>query len=435
MRKWLIVLFIVGSLHAITLEEATKQALEHNPSLKANESAYHSAWWSSVNAFTDFLPKAKLNANYLDYGDLQRNNEYTYDKNMSIEVTQPIFLGGKVVLPALIMNDAKRIAKQSLQSERNKTISETHSKYYSVLEAKDLLLSAETVLAAAKESYKIAEVRFSVGQMAKADFLQIKADMLRKELNCLQLKNALKTSQLAFGNYLGRGGLVDADSLLLTAYQWEIGQIADWDLNLSEDKLQKILLLGKEMNPTLSIAKLNSEASHKTFLMAVGSFLPTVNLTFSKDYSYNKQNNYDDTQTTMLTASIPIFPLLDNYSEAAKSRYDYKKTVYTAKETENEIELSLQSVFYNLVTQAQSVYAAKVSWEAAQESFLQARERFEKGVIGTTDYLSIQTTYQSAADSYTKSIYDYLRQKASLANLIGYDNPQTLNQLILSEER
>ena len=139
----LLLICFIQNTAGLTLEEAKKIALENNPELLAKEEAKKSANWSVKGAMMSFLPSAQLTGNYTKYDpsipSMSPNTTQEDSKSYGVSITQPIFNGGKIWYNAKMQKDKEKIANYNLNNQFLQTITNVESKYFSVLEQKELL--------------------------------------------------------------------------------------------------------------------------------------------------------------------------------------------------------------------------------------------------------------------------------------------------------
>ncbi|MBN2460934.1 MAG: TolC family protein, partial [Candidatus Cloacimonetes bacterium] len=201
--------------------------------------------------------------------------------------------------------------------------------------------------------------------------------------------------------------------------------------NLHQEQIDKftdyITALGLDRNPSLRISHISRNISKKILLMAGGRFLPSLNLSYSRNWEkYDYQSDYEDSERLMLTAAIPIFPLLDNYSALSKARHDHKRSQYDLDAAEDGIKLALKSAVLNLITSAKSVYAARIALDYARETYEQMEERFRSNLLSTSELLDIELLLTSAENQYIISLFDFLRAKSTLQQQTGIEDEQLI---------
>lgn len=439
MRKIILAVIIIAfyltlNSEVLTLKDAKEIALKNNPDLLAEEHAKKSAKYDFWKSTLKLIPSVNLDGTYTEYkpefgmglgptADESRSYGYT--------ISQPIFNGGKIWLGSRIQNDAAKIADATYINKRLETIAEVESKYFSVLENQDLLETAKKDLQSSEIQLEIAKVRYETGTLSKADYLQLQSQKASKEVSMIQIENLYSISKIDLANFLQIPPEYTLETISLDLYETYLNNIQFLDPVQVKELISEVIEISKEKNPSLKMAELSKAINKKSVIMAGGNFLPSLNLSYSKTWEkYDYQDDYKDSERLMLIASAPIFPIADNAAEFAKAKHDYKKSYYDYRSAEDGIELGLKSSVLNLVASARSVYATKKALEFAEETYLQMEERFRNNIITTSNLLDVEVMLTSSRNQYTKSIYDFLRTRSSLLQLMGVEDDQILMQYL-----
>ncbi len=418
----------------LTLKDAKEIALKNNPDLLAEEHAKKSAKYDFWKSTIGLIPSATLDGTYTEYEPgfgmgvgptAEESRSYGYT------ISQPIFNGGKIWLGSRIQNDAAKMADATYINKKLETIAEVESKYFSVLESHDLLETAQKDLQSSEIQLEIAKVRYETGTLSKADYLQLQSRKASKEVNLIQIENFYSISKLDLANFLQISSDYTLETISLYLHETYLDNIQSLEPVQVKKIISEVIEISKEKNPSLKMAELSKAMNKKSVLMAGGNFLPSLNLSYSKTWEkYDYQDDYNDSERLMFIASVPIFPIADNAVGFAKAKHDYKKSYYDHRSAEDGIELGLKSSVLNLVASARSVYATKKTLEFAKETYLQMEERFRNNIITTSNLLDAEVMLTSSRNQYTKSIYDFLRARSSLLQLMGVEDEQILMQYL-----
>ncbi len=447
--KRLIIILLMGLasmfMYALTLEEARELAMEHNPELKAEYHSMQASKWNYRSSLMSLFPSATLNGNYgkldkkkksqvgTDSMDNPLYFEYDETKNYGVTVIQPIFNGGKIWLGARISGDAARISESAYASKRLNVLSETESKYYTVLENQELVQIARKSLESAQQNLDRAQVRYETGTLSRADILNMQSELASKDLQLIQMENVLSLSRFDLANYLQIEKVDDLQPIGSEEYEPEIEQVRQILNGGWEAMIEKIIELGMENNFSVKMAQRQVNMNSKSLLMAEGNFLPSVNLQYSRSWSAVEDEDFERDGQLMLTASMPIFPLVDNASDVIKAKHDKRNAEYSFRSTEDGIRTALRSAVYNLITAAKSVRASKLALDYAEETYEQMQERFNNELITTSDLLDSEVMLTSARSNYASSFYDYLRYRSTLLELMGTEDDAALTEVIKGE--
>ena len=365
MRK--IVLFfalilVISSTFAkvISLEEAKKSALLNNPEYLSKKFAYQAAKWSAVKSFSALFPSAKISASQMQMkpgtpqfssGGMPVSSDVLNTRSYGFSVNQPLFLGGKIWLGYKISSDSKKMAKYDFLNQKLKTTAAAEEKYLSCLETRDLLEISQQQLRLATENLKTAKIKFQAGTISKTELLKFQADEAAKESELIRARRLQQISDTDLKNFLQLSEPIEVEEIPENAFRDLIEMLNGFSQDEIERLTLKIITVGKQNNFSLKALKQTKKIASRSVSMASGNFLPTLNLNFSDTWSKNWDENqtpsnsdYNDTKQLLLSASIPIFPLTDNFAALKKAKYDLKKTENDFISVKSGIETALEKV-------------------------------------------------------------------------------------------
>lgn len=436
MKRIILLAFVLSLLalsgEVITLDQARDRALQFNPDYQAQTHTYKAAQWTEIQSITSLIGDASfsLGQSKTEPGAL---TDETNMQNYGYSFTQPIFMGGKLVLGWQISRDSKKMEEYTLLSTRLQTLSSVEQKYFSALEAQDYLEIARDQLKSATTNQEIAQVRYDLGTLSMADLLKIQADKATKETELIQAETAHKIALLSLKNYLQLSEDIQLQPIDTASYEPRIQTLSSMDESIMKTTITKVLDRGGKDNPTLLSLERSKKIADKNFYMAVGNVLPTVSFSLSKTWSKLWDEtleaddvDFDDQQTMSLNLSIPIFPLADNAANIAKVRHQRRATYLRYDSSKDGVYLQLEQSVLNLISAAKQKKAAELSLQYTDEMYRQMEERFRNGLITTTDLLDVQVMLKSAKTSYTRSIYQFITAKSALMNLLGIEDETIL---------
>jgi len=412
------------SLYALdlTLELAKELALKNYPGYLSQIEALKSAQSGRWNAYSSLLPSASLNVSQTRYNPDQTVGFNKVDKlnTYGFSVTQPIFNGGKIWLGARMREDAVKISKENLRMTKLETLAGAESQYFSVLQNEQLMEIAELDLESSKTNLEIAEAKYDSGLLSKGDYLQIQAEKTNKLVSVLQMKNLYQTSKMSLLNYLQIGSIGTIEPVDSTTYSDLLQRLQNLSLAEIDSISNSFVQYGMEHSPAIAMSNIVINTSKKSLVMAGGNFLPSVNLSYSKNWiKYDFMSDYDNSESVTISASLPIFPIVDNVTSYTQAHHDLKKSQYDYKYTEDGVVTGIKGQFLSLVSYANSIIASKASQAQAGETYAQMQERFSSGMISANELNSTQTLYLSTQNQYVQSLYDFLGAKSALLQQLG----------------
>ncbi len=441
MKKLLILvllIFVVPHLFGeqmISLEDARELLLQNNPEYLAKHSSLKAAEWDRRQALSSLLPAVRLQGgyNYLDpepYLGAQENYSFSYGLNL----TQPLFTGGRLWLSYRMANDRVRIARADLDNTRLHLLSELEESYYNYLLAEDLYQINLQALKVARKHLEIAETRMEAGALSRADYLQFQSELSAKEVSLVQAENSKQLSYRRLQNLIKKDGF-SVLPVELSLYDELAEYYQELQPSERERNREKLIDYGKAHNPLLIMSRIGKDISRKALTMSKGNFLPTINLTASHTWNDNFTGSADFENSTsfIISASLPIFPVIDNYSAYRESYHSYRRTEREVETAEDNIKLAVEAAFYSGITSARSITSAELSRQYAEETYRMMEERFRNGLISSVDLISIELLLTTSSLEAVNSKYEFLKNRSALLNLLNIEDDQELLDIMNDE--
>jgi len=432
MVAWMITATLLG---AINLDESIELALGNNLELKSQEESLKAAKTDVISAYLSLGPSATLGMNYRE-NDASLDKE-DYSNTLSLQVSQPIFNGGKILLGSMINRDLYEIEEQSLIAKKLEVIAETENKYFLVLEADEFMNISQQNFESAEVNFQKGEVRFEAGTISQVELLQLKSDRASKDVSYIQSQNRLKIVKQDLQNYLQLEILPAVQEVDFTQYE----QMID-SLKLVKDMnsfIPELFQIASQQNPTLQITDISKSTSKKSLWMAAGNFMPSVNFSYGKSWGDSDalmgMKDYESSENIGINISVPIFPIADNGLNLAKANYNLRKATYTAENTNDGIQLALRNALYTLVSNARLIDSAKLAYQYADESYQQMEERYNNGLITTNDLLASRVMMSSAQSAYASAKYDFLRSQTTILQQLGTDDKKMIKKIFIRGDK
>lgn len=425
-----IMLFLMLTLSAITLEESITLAKKHNKELLAGKSGFESAEWAKKNAFTNFLPKAFFNTTMVRIDDETYNQanapiqipgvgmefptmfpvyKTTYTNNITIQ--QPVFNGGKVILGYQLAGLAKKQAYLALQSKEKDISYAIASTYFGILKLQDLQILSQKSLESTLSHLEKVQKNYDVGTAKKSDVLQWQVKQKNDETSISEIENGIDELYSFWQIMLG----IEKEALKpsgkdITKYDSEILQYAIMEKSELEKAAVEFLSEVEKTSPIIQNLELAKNMMEKNYYMAKGEFLPSLNLQFSYQFESDDEFDFDGEDNWNLVAafSVPIFTSGTNYSNLKKAKYDLEKTQY---ETESALEnyfVAAKNVFHKLVTKARTVEGNKTALEYARENHKIINELYTQGMVTNSELLDAEAMLFGSEMKLVSSYYDYI---------------------------
>ena len=131
-------------------------------------------------------------------------NQPTTTKQLSLNVSLPVYTGGRVKNSKRAAQAAARAAVLTSQQTEQELAAQTIIAYLGVLRGTELLTVADSNLATSRERRRISGVRFDAGAAARLEVLNADAELAASQQNRIQASNSLAQSKAAVNILLAR---------------------------------------------------------------------------------------------------------------------------------------------------------------------------------------------------------------------------------------
>lgn len=426
-------------LSKLSLEQAKELALKHNSAYEAKHAALEGAKWSRQSALAALLPSASLSATLLYTDPATRvstgSQSYTLNRDMrtlSLNLSQPLFLGGKLYQAYKISRTSEEIARLGYQAQRSTLLAETESKYLSVLQLMEVYRLSQSELESAKTNLEIAQLKLENGLISQADYLRFQSALAAKEVSDLQAYTALQLAIRDFGNYLGDSELRVPMELSPTDYALQIEALAQFGLAESKNLSDRAMQVALQRNLGLKTLDKTQELSERAFKIAKAAWLPTLMLTGSRQYKENGLDRYefDPANQLMLSFILPILPGLGNYAGVRKAKEDMRKAALENKTATDGIKLGLEASTLSLISAARQSRSALLSKQYNEQLYAQLQERFKLNMLSVKELLDAELMLSAATLNYNTALFGFLKARNALMQNLNLESSQELSQIL-----
>lgn len=432
--KIIVVLLCLSSafnLKAMSLEEAWQQVVTSNPDILAYQENLKSSESDVKLAKYDLCPSGSISGSYSSSGESELDDE---SMSYRISVSQPLYQGGNLLRSLKNSKIQYTKAENQYQTLLLSMRVDLETKYYNLLEQKELLKTATDEMEFIEKNLEIAQVKYDNGNLALSELLQWQSQKAQQQVSILQLQNNLKIANANLKQLLNNDDLTSIDKINIDKYEKHIKSLSSIDIDKLSDHESNLLSYSLKQNPSLQNNQLDMELSSNAVKSTKSNFLPKLSLSLSKGWNYQELDADPQNSLSLgLSASIPIFPMVDNIEKYTQSKYQLKQTEYSILSDELDMKTEVRKNLLNLLASVSEMQASQVAVDYAKETYQQAEEQFKNDMISSNDLLDIQISLSSAENQYTGKFYDFLVSKAELQQTLGILDEAGFWEVVLSE--
>ncbi len=391
--------------HTITLDKSKQTALAYSTAIKNGKLDIASAEADVKAAKSAYLPSVSLTGvGVYGFKDLigamppllERGINNFYFAGAS--ATQPLYVGGKIrtanQLAALQLEVNKIRAKQSLDS----VLLVTEQKYWNLVniqeQHKTLVANEKLLDGILKQQNDL----LASGLIARNDQLKVKVQRSRLLLNKSKLENGKKLALLDFCVYVGLpydSLLVMQDTFITTLVPALAATVPD--TSLTENDYYRLL------QKSLEAEKLQTKLTRADLLPAV-SF--GVNAAQIGSVDSGLGNSF--MPIAMGTVSVPISDWWGQGKQNMKKRaISEQKAQHNFVSAQNQLKVGITKAWYDLTDVRKEILFAKENLELAQENLKVSQDNYASGLIGITELMGAQTSYQEASSAHVNAYANF----------------------------
>lgn len=377
----------------LSLEEALRQAQENNPRFSA--AGWAIAISEGERKQAGLIPNPELS---WEMEDTRSDTRTT-----TIQITQPIELGGKRGARIDLAETGQGIASVELERNRNELRAEVIKTFYDNLQARMRVDLAEQSLALAERGVVGAKGRVKAGKISPVALTRAQVQLSGVQLELRRAKRDLAIAAARLQAIIGGIGGTDVLNVL--------GDATDIPKPPPVDRLWR--LLGG--TPAMRLALLSVEQKEASFELEKTQRIPDLNVSVGSQYS---AENRERINVVGFSMPIPLFNRNQGNILSAARRADQARDLRNAEEL--RLRTDIQQAIDQWLFASEEIGAFNQTiLPAAQSAVESATRGFEMGKFGFIDVLDAQRTLISARTQYAEALSAATAAWAQLERVFG----------------
>lgn len=329
-------------------------------------------------------------------------------------LTQPIFMGGKIIAYNKITKYAEQLAESQHATGMQDLILNTDQAYWQVISLVNKRKLAESFLKLVKQLDQDVSQMVKEGVATKADELSVKVKVNEAEITLTQVENGLSLSKMVLCQLCGiplnsdiRLADEDIQNLPIPDNRTE------FNVNTALSNREEIKSL--ELAEKIYRQKINVTRSE--FLPSVGL---TANYTFTNPSLVNGfENKFRGFWGVGVVVKIPVFHWGEGIYKVKAARAEANIARYQLDDAKEKIELQVSQSSYKVNEAVKKLAMAEQNMSKAEENLRYADLGFKEGVIPTSNVLEAQTAWLSAQSSKIDAQIDMKMSELYLNKSMG----------------
>lgn len=308
-----------------------------------------------------------------------------------VTLTQPIFMGGKIIAYNKITKFAEQLAESQHATELQDVILNTDQAYWQVISLVNKKKLSESFLDLVKKLDSDVSKMVAEGVATKADELSVKVKVNEAEMTLTKVENGLSLSKMVLCQLCG----IPLDTPITLA-----------DENMENITLPDTYIEGNVNTALSNREELKSlELASKIYRQKVNvtrsEFLPSVGLTATYLVTNpSLVNGFERKMRGMwgvgMMVKIPVFHWGEGIYKVKAAKAEANIAQYKLDDVKEKVELQVTQAIYKVNEATKKLAMAEKNMAKADENLRYANLGFKEGVIPTSNVLEAQTAWLSA---------------------------------------
>ncbi|UCD16722.1 MAG: TolC family protein [Candidatus Zixiibacteriota bacterium] len=434
MQKKSVILLLVLVLSAgiaagetvLTVDQVRKLALEYNRQFLAARKELDRARGDIIAARAGALPQLSLDGRYTrniterelffagEKVPISLNNDFS----LSLSLTQPLYVGGKVGSAMQVARIYDRYSKEKVRQIEAEIIYSAESLFYSAILAESHLEVLEKAYEQFSYNYDVVDKYYGQGLVSEFELLRARVEKANLEPQLVAAKAGLNIAQKSLKSFLGLS-LDEAIAIVV-----DFGDTAA----IEPPMLDSLVTAALNSRPEIAQARLQKEGYDKAVRIAKASWIyPTVSLNTSYDITASSDDfklenrEVSKTWTASLLLSVPLFDGGRTIGEVRKVKVDYYQAMLAEQQMYDDVRLEVEQAYDKLIQARKALDLQKETIAQAEEGLRIANLRYESGVGTLLEVLSAQTALTDARTNEADAIYQFRLAKSALKKATGIE--------------
>jgi outer membrane protein TolC len=316
-------------------------------------------------------------------------------------------------------SQSERASLYSYQSDRDLVILVTATAYLQVIADAATIESDRAQVRTGQTLYEQDVDQNKAGVIPAIDVLRAKVQLQTQQQALIAAENQLSIDKLALARIIG----------LPTGQEFLLSDTVPY-APLTGITLDQALAQAYATRPDYASAKAQVRAAELALQAAAAENYPSVGV--NANYGDIGSPNFGRSHGTFLvagTVNIPLFLGTSVRADKLQADATLQNRRAILGDLGGKIDDQVRTAFFDLHSSSELVAVAQSNVELANQTLVQAQDRFRAGVTNNLEVVQAQQSVAAANQSYIASLYTYNSAKISLAQAIGVAEQSGLQYL------
>ncbi|MBO4955356.1 MAG: TolC family protein [Muribaculaceae bacterium] len=333
----------------------------------------------------------------------------------AVTLTQPIFMGGKIVAMNRLTHYAEEIARSLHNSEAQNLIYAVDAAYWQVVSLKAKQELAVSYVALLDTLCRNVQLMVDNGVATQSDLLTVQVKLNQAQVDLTKVDNGLVLSRMALAQVCG----LPVDTQMTLADE---GTLAAGTLPAIATSYNMNDVYARRQD--LRALEMGVDALRQKERVAMSDMLPKVALVGA--YSFSNPNMFDGFSKRFSGAfsvgavvSIPLWHWGGNYNKYKAAQVDTHIAQLELEDARDMIDLQVSQSAFRAQEAVKTYRMTVANLDKANENLRQANLGFKEGVMTTDNVMEAQTAWLKANSEKIDAMIDVHLCDVYLSKVLG----------------
>lgn len=349
----------------------------------------------SILGSDQLLPIKNANGDFLPEAALIPKEALTFDiQNVffgALTLTQPVYMGGKIIALNNIANYALQLAVVQKEYEAENIVYEVDVAYWQVVSLGAKQRLAESYVALLDTLKYNVDAMIREGVATPSDQLRVEVNRNEAHVDLIKVKNGLSLSRMALAQLCGLP--IDSDLRL----EDEDNRSIVVPLFAENENIESVYARRKDIQQL----ELGVEVTHQQSRVELSTMLPKVSIIGT--YEFTNPNMYsgfskdfDGGFSVGVMVSVPLWHWGGNYNKYKASQTNETVMRLNLADAKEKVALQVQQASYKAQEAVKTYKTTLENLASANENLRQAQVGFKEGVMTIDNVMEAQTAWLKA---------------------------------------
>ncbi|MCM1310498.1 MAG: TolC family protein [Bacteroides sp.] len=334
---------------------------------------------------------------------------------LTLQLTQPIYMGGKIVAYNKIAKLAEQAADDKIDIARQDVLVEVDETYWQIVALTAKKELAESYLKVVKDLEKDVDLMIAEGVATKADGLSVKVKANQADVALIQVNNGLSLLKMLLCQIMG----IDVETPITLADENALEEITASAVEMPAEAEN-----WRDQRPELRALSRSAEVYHQKERLALAETLPTVALTGGYTWMtpglWNGfEKKFQGLWNVGVMVKIPIVTWGDRGYKLKKAQAETSVARLKLDEVTEKVQLQIAQSRNTLSESRQRLTASENAAAVAEENLRTATLGLREGVIPVINVNQAQTAWLGARSELIAAKIDLKLAEVRLNRALG----------------